>query len=174
MFISNRIKNNLIKLGNNFSVDEYILTAGVADYFNFKRLKINADMDVGDIDINITDINVLKKFEEIFNSKINLLNEFDENPLAFSNGFSGISHIKQYNLSPTPFDIYYLDNVERFNKIETGLTDFYDVKLRYSYPSNTYLQSVNALNFNYEMDRKNMILKYLKKITIYNSLGYKL
>lgn len=174
MFISKKIRKFLIKLGKNFNTDEYIITAGVADLFNFNRLSINTDLYVGDIDINISDMNVLKKIEDVFNVKLELLQEFNEKPITFSNGFFGQSPVKQYFSHLTPLDIYYLENKNRFKSIETGIVDFYGIKLRYSYPSNTYLQSVNALNYNYEMDRKNMILKYLKKITIYNSLGYKI
>lgn len=175
MIIPDYINDALITLGKNFTTSEYIVTAGAADYFNQKKLGVDINIVIGDIDIYISDEVTLRKMESIFNVKASLINEFDEQPFVFSGGFSGKSHITQYAFPNTCYDVYFLNNINRFNTIETAISDYKNIKMCHSLSTNTYLQLINALNYNYNISSQNKkIFKYLRKITIYNSLGYKL
>lgn len=174
MIIPDYIDDALIILGKNLNVNEYFITAGMADYFNLKIMNLNVNISVGDIDLCINDKKILKKIEKKLNVRTYKYQEFDENPSVFSNDFNEKSHIIHYLVPNTCYDIYLLLNKNRFDGIKTKISKYKNIEIRHCLLDNSYLYLKNAINFNYNKSKKDKIIfKYLKKITLYNNLGYK-
>lgn len=163
MEIAEHVDDILLKIVENFTPEEIIITGGVSDYFNYKKNNFENRLIIKDVDVVICDKAILTRLETVFNNSSSLI---------FENNIFGSEQYYLWVNENCYFDVFLVKDINIFNSIGTNKYTYKE----HSLSCTNYIERYNEVrgmfndihNSSEPFNKK--LFKYLKKSIIYRRL----